>query len=75
MIFIHLPFQQSIINHLFIKIYFKLMKKLKEILKTNSSFSSKLDIFLENSLYGDLSFENIKEDNNQDIKDMKIEKQ
>jgi hypothetical protein len=51
------------------------MKKLKEILKTNSSFSSKLDIFLENSLYGDLSFENIKEDNNQDIKDMKIEKQ
>jgi len=51
------------------------MKKLKEILKTNSSLSSKLDIFLENSLYGDLSFENIKEDNNQDIKDMKIEKQ
>jgi hypothetical protein len=51
------------------------MKKLKEILKTNSSFSSKLDICLENSLYGDLSFENIKEDNNQDIKDMKIEKQ
>ena len=75
MIFIHLPFQQSIINHLFIKIYFKHMKKLKEILKTNSSFSSKLDICLENSLYGDLSFENIKEDNNQDIKDMKIEKQ
>jgi hypothetical protein len=51
------------------------MKKLKEILKTNSSFSSKLDIYLENSLYGDLSSEKIKEDNNQDIKDMKIDKQ
>jgi hypothetical protein len=51
------------------------MKKLKEILKTNSSLSSKLDICLGNSLYGDLSPEKIKDENVQEFQNLRGEMQ
>jgi hypothetical protein len=52
------------------------MKKLKELLKTNSSFSSNLNIGLGDSLYGDLSSveENLKEESQHDVYSKKIEK-